>query len=130
MNKSAIPSPNKSMPAVFLGRRTHHSDDPFIKSLGLRRGVEIDGSINHSVHGNDLFLFWEHADIVLVGVRYPKSFRSNVRDAFMSEPIIGLGKSFIQRVVKILVMRENDMSSNLTLSVSLLPQGQGGVLTS
>ena len=43
----------------------------------------------------------------------------------MSEPIFRLGKSFVQRVIKVLVMRENHMSSNLYSLVSRSPRQWG-----
>jgi hypothetical protein len=46
-------------------------------------------------------------------VRHPKTFATNVRDSLVCEPIVVFGKGFIDAIVEVFVVGEDDMTANV-----------------
>jgi hypothetical protein len=51
--------------------------------------------------------------VVLKRVFHPPILAAHIRDAPVSEPIIFIGKSFVQAIVEIFVVGKDDMSTNV-----------------
>jgi hypothetical protein len=89
---------------------------PFVKVLGLVGGRSDAGfkcCVNEIVQTLDLFLFGQNSDVVLEGIRDPNALVADVRDALVLIPVVRLGQGFVEAVVKVLVVREDDVAANI-----------------
>jgi hypothetical protein len=93
---------------------TLHSQNPLIEVLGLRIGdTTLHGGINETINSLDLVLFGQDGDVVLEGVGDPEVLVTNVRDSLMGVPVIVFGKSLVETVVKVLVVGEDDVTTDI-----------------
>lgn len=95
---------------------SHISDVPFIKVLGLVRGVAATGfqcGVNQAIQAFRLLLLGQYGDVVLERIGNPLALITDVRDALVRVPVGGIGQSFIETVVEVLVVREDDMPTNI-----------------
>jgi hypothetical protein len=89
---------------------------PFVKVLGLVGGWADAGfkcCVNEIVQTLDLFLLGQNSDVILEGVRDPNALVPDVRDALVLVPVVRLGQGFVEAVVKVLVVREDDVAANI-----------------
>ena len=90
------------------------AQDPLIEILGLGVGdAVLKSGINHALHALDLVLIRQHGDVVLERVRDPEALVAHVGNALVFVPVILLGKSLINAVVKVLVVREDDVATDI-----------------
>ena len=84
----------------------------------LHRGID------HRVDAHGLVLLGYHRDVVLERVGNPLALVSNVGDALMAVPVVLLGEGFVEAVIEVLVVREDDMAPDVPelLRVSRLIQ--------
>lgn len=99
--------------------------DPFIEVLGLvcgRSHTSFESRIQKSIHALGFLFLGEERNVVLERVRNPLVLVSHVRDALVLEPVVWLGQSLLNNVVKVFVVREDDVAANivkLTLPLAL-----------
>lgn len=68
------------------------AENPLVEVLGLGVGdAALEGSVNKAVHAFDLVLLWQHGDVVLEGVGYPKALVTDIGDTLVGEPVTVLG---------------------------------------
>jgi hypothetical protein len=92
----------------------HHANNPLVKSLGLGAGdTSLKSGIDHAIDALDLLLFGKHGNVVLERVGDPLALAANVGDTLVAVPIILLGKSLIDAVVEILVVGEDDVTTDI-----------------
>lgn len=93
---------------------THHAEDPLIKVLGLGVGdTVLQGSVNHAINALDLLLLGKHGDVVLEGVGNPLVLAADVGDTLVAVPVIVVGKSLVDAVIEVLVVREDDVTTDI-----------------
>lgn len=93
---------------------THHANDPLIEGLGLGVGdTVLQGSVNHAINGLDLLLLGEHGDVVLEGVGDPFALAADVGDTLVAVPVIVVGEGFVDTVIKVLVVGEDNVTTDI-----------------
>lgn len=93
---------------------THLSHDPLVEVLGLLLGNgALQGSIDKTVNGGNLVLLGQNGDVVLEGVGDPEALVADVGDTLVVVPVILLGQSLVEDVVEVLVVREDDVATNI-----------------
>lgn len=93
---------------------THHAHDPLIKGGGLLVGhTGLKSSINHAIDALHLVLLGKHGDVVLEGVRDPFALAADVGDTLVAIPVIIFGEGFVDAVVEVFVVGENDMTTDV-----------------
>ena len=93
---------------------THHPHNPLVKVLRLcicYAGFQC--CFYHAVHALDLLFFGQHRDIILERVRDPQIFTPHIGDTLVCKPIRLFRQSFVDAVIKVLVMGEDDMAANI-----------------
>ena len=92
----------------------HHANDPVVKILRLGAGdAGLERGVDHAVHAPDLLVLGQHRDVVLERVRHPEPLAPHVRDALMRVPIFLSRQSLVDTVVKVLVVREDDVAADI-----------------
>ena len=92
----------------------HHSHDPLIEVLGLGVGdTDLQGGVDEVRETAGLVLLRQDGDVVLEGVRDPEALVADVGDTLVGEPVILLGKSLVDAVVEVLVVREDDVTTDI-----------------
>lgn len=101
---------------------THLSHNPLVEVLGLRLGdCGLQRSIDEALDGRNLVLLGQHRNIVLEWVRDPEALVTDVRDALVVEPVILLGQSLVEAVIKVFVVGEDNVTADIVqLSFALL----------
>jgi hypothetical protein len=100
---------------------THHANNPLVK--GLRLGVgdtSLKSGVNHAIDALDLLLLGKHGNVVLERIGDPLALAANVGDTLVSVPIILLGKRLVNAVVEILVVGEDDVTTDIVKLRNLL----------
>lgn len=95
---------------------SHISNVPFVKILGLVRwvtGTGIQRCVDQALQAFCLLFFGQNGDIVLERIRYPLALVADVRDPLVRVPVGGLWQGLVDAVVEILVVREDDVTSNI-----------------
>lgn len=93
---------------------THHADNPLIEVLGLGVGdTVLQGSVDHAINALDLLLLGKHGDVVLEGVGNPLTLAADVGDTLVAVPVIVVGKSLVDTVIEVLVVREDDVTTDI-----------------
>lgn len=83
--------------------------------------------IDHAIDALDLLCLGEHGDVVLEGVRDPEILHPHVGDTLVGVPIVLPGEGLVDAVVKVLVVREDDMAPDVVeLAGSGQRRGAGG----
>jgi hypothetical protein len=104
-----------------------------VKVLGLGVGnAALHGRVNQAVQTLGLVIFGQHGDVVLERVGNPELLAAHVGDTFVGEPVILVGESLVDAVVEVLVVREDDMATDvvkLGWSVFVSSQFAAGRLT-
>ena len=91
-----------------------HAQDPLIEVLGLSVGnANLQGSVDQVGETTSLILLRQHGNVVLEGVGNPEALVTNVGDTLVGEPVILLGKSLVDAVVEVLVVREDDVTTDI-----------------
>src|SRR5690606_24656026 len=91
-----------------------HPQNPLVKVLGLGSGdLRGHGGIDKTLDALDLVLLGQHRDVILEWVRDPEALVPDVRDALVVVPVILLGKGLVEAVVEVLVMREDNVATNI-----------------
>ena len=91
-----------------------HTQDPLIEVLGLSVGnANLQGSVDEVGETTSLILLGQHGNVVLEGVGNPEALVTNVGDTLVGEPVILLGKSLVDAVVEVLVVREDDVTTDI-----------------
>ena len=93
---------------------THLTKNPLVKVLGLGGGCSsLKSSIDQTIDTFDLVLLGENGNIVLEGVRHPLALYADVRDTLVVVPVLFLWQGLIQTVIKVFVVGEDDVASNI-----------------
>jgi hypothetical protein len=94
--------------------RAHCAKDVLVKvfRLGIA-DASFQSSINHALHATDLVFLWQHGNVGLERVGDPEVFAADVGDALVGIPIGVFGKCFVDAIIKVLVVREDDMASDI-----------------
>lgn len=71
----------------------------------------MKSGLEQTLHALGLFLSREDSDVVLEWVRDPSVVKTNVGNTLVLVPVILLGKSLENNIIKVLVVREDDMSA-------------------
>jgi hypothetical protein len=112
---------------------THSPQDMLVKVLGLGVGnTSFHGRVNQAVQTLGLVVFRQHGDVVLEWVGHPEVLAAHVGHTLVREPVILVGERLVDAVVKVLVVRENDMAANIVelwTSVVVASQLAAGRLT-
>lgn len=131
---SALTTGNSPQPATYLGRR--NSPDfkvvwahenlresladvaqiPLVKVLGLVRSCAhtcLERGINQALQTLDLFLGLERGNVVLERIWHPFVIEAHVAHALVLVPLLLVGETFVEDVVKVLVMGKDDMTTNV-----------------
>lgn len=91
-----------------------HTQDPLIEVLGLSVGnANLQGSVDEVGETTSLILLGQHGNVVLEGVGNPEALVTNVGDTLVGEPVILLGESLVDAVVEVLVVREDDVTTDI-----------------
>ena len=75
--------------------------------------ASLQSSIDHAVDTLDLVLLRQDRDIVLERVWHPELLAAHIRNTLVSIPIFGLGQCFVDAVVEVLVVGEDNMATNV-----------------
>lgn len=93
---------------------THLTENPLVKGLGLCVGdASFQSSVDHTLNAANLLLLGKHGDVVLERVGNPLALATDVGDTLVSVPVVGLGESLVNAVVEVLVMRENNVTTDI-----------------
>jgi hypothetical protein len=60
-----------------------------------------------------LLFLGQHGDVVLERIWNPQTLASDVGDALVGIPVVFFGKGFIDAVVEVLVVGEDDMATDI-----------------
>ena len=91
-----------------------HTQDPLIEVLGLSVGnANLQGSVDEVGETTSLILLGQHGNVVLEGVGNPEALVTNVGDTLVGEPVILLGESLVEAVVEVLVVREDNVATDV-----------------
>ena len=90
------------------------AQDPLIEVLGLSVGYTVlKSGIDHALNALDLILIGQHGDVVLERIGDPETLVAHIGNALMCVPIIFLGKSLVNAVVEVLVVREDNVATDI-----------------
>jgi hypothetical protein len=90
------------------------ANDPFVKVLWFGIGdAAFQRGVNHAIHAIDLVLGRQHGDVVLEGVWHPEVLAADIADALVGVPILVIWERFIDAIVEVLVVGEDDMTANV-----------------
>lgn len=93
---------------------THLANNPLIEVLGLGVGdTSLKGSVDQAIDTADLLILGKHGDVVLEGVGNPLALAANVGDTLVGVPVVILGESLVDAVVEVLVVGEDDVTTNI-----------------
>ena len=93
---------------------THLTENPLVKGLGLCVGdASFQSSVDHTLNAANLLLLGKHGDVVLERVGDPLALATDVRDTLVSVPVVGLGESLVNAVVKVLIVGEYDVTTDV-----------------
>jgi hypothetical protein len=93
---------------------SHHPDNPLIEILWLGiRNSKFQCRINHSVHTLDLVFFRQHRNVVLERIWNPEILASYVGYPLMCVPVFVFRKGFIDAVVEVFVVREDNVAADI-----------------
>ena len=93
---------------------THLTENPLVKSLRLGVGdAGFQSSVDHTLNASNLLLLGKHRDVVLERVRNPLALATDVGDTLVGIPVVRLGESLINAVVEVLVVREDDVTTDI-----------------
>jgi len=76
-------------------------------------GACFQSSIDHAVNALDLVLLWQDGDVVLEWVWDPEIFAAHIGNTLVGIPVLGLGQRLVDTVVKVLVVGEDDMATDI-----------------
>lgn len=94
--------------------RPHIADIPLIEIPRLGTvGTSLQRSVNQRVNAPHLLLLREHGDVILERVRDPPPLVADIRDSLVRIPVGFLGEGFVQTVVEVLVVREDDVAADV-----------------
>lgn len=100
---------------------THLTENPLVKGLGLCVGdASFQSSVDHTLNAANLLLLGKHGDVVLERVGDPLALATDVGDTLVSVPVVGLGESLINAVVEVLVVREDNVTTDIVQLYHLL----------
>lgn len=92
----------------------HHANNPLVKGLGLGVGdTSLKSCIDHAIDALDLLLLGKHGNVVLERIWDPLALAAYVGDTLVGVPIILLRKGLIEAVVEILVVGEDDVTTDI-----------------
>jgi hypothetical protein len=92
----------------------HLAQDPLVKVLGLGVGYTGgQGSVDDAINTLDLVLLGQHGDVVLERVGDPEALITDVGDTLVCVPVIILGQSLVQAVVKVFVVGEDNVTTDV-----------------
>lgn len=101
--------------------RTHLAHDPLVKVLWLCLGdCGLQGSIDETIHACNLVLLGQHRDVVLERVGDPEALVADVRNTLVVEPVVFLGQSLVETVIKVLVVGEDNVTADIVQLSTLL----------
>ena len=87
---------------------------PLVKVLRLSVGhAGVQRSIDQGVDTLDLVVLGQNRDVVLEGVGHPETLVADIRDTLVGVPVGFIGESLVETVVKVLVVREDDMAADI-----------------
>lgn len=92
------------------------SNIPFVEVARFVCGstdTGLQGSVNKAVETFHLLLLGQHGDVVLEGIGNPATMVADVGDTLVLVPVGGVGQGFIEAIVEVLVVREDDMTTNI-----------------
>lgn len=92
------------------------SDVPLIKVARLIRRSPPTGfksSIDQTTKTSGLLFLRKDRNVVLEGVWDPEALVANIRDALVFVPVVRVGQGLVEAVVKVLVVGEDDVSTNI-----------------
>ena len=93
---------------------SHHPHDPLVEVLGLARcHACLESGVDHTIHALHLLFLGQHGNVVLEWIWHPEILAANVGNPLVCVPIILLRKSFVDAVVEVFVVRENDMTTDV-----------------
>ena len=86
--------------------------NPIVEILGLRIAhPRLERRIDHPFQADDLIVFGQHRDVVLEGVGDPEAFVADVGDALVVVPVAFVGEGFVDAVVEVFVVREDNVAA-------------------
>jgi hypothetical protein len=99
--------------------------DPLIKVFWLGVGhPRLHSGIDHTLQACNLIFLWQHGNVVLERVGNPDTFVADVRDALVVVPIGVVGEGFVDTVVEVFVVGEDDVAADVVeLLCCLVEQG-------
>lgn len=89
---------------------------PLVKVTRLVRGgtrAGLESSINKTVQALHLLVFGQQGDVVLEGIGDPTVLVADVGDTLVLIPVGGTRQGFIEAIVEVLVVREDDMTTDI-----------------
>lgn len=92
------------------------SDVPLIKVARLIRRsppTSFKSSVYQTTKASSLLFLRKNRNVVLERIWDPKALVPDIRDALVLVPVIRVWQSFVEAVVKILVVGEDDVSTNI-----------------
>ena len=93
---------------------TVHTQDPLIEVLGLGVGdTDLQRGVDKIRETAGLVLLGQNGDVVLEGVGDPEALVADVGDTLVGEPVILLGESLVDAVVEVLVVGEDDVTTDI-----------------
>lgn len=95
---------------------SHVSYVPLIEILRPVRGVadtSFKRGIYQTLDTSCLLLFRQNGDVILERVWYPLALIADIRDPLVRIPVGRLWEGFVDAIVEVLVVREDDVSSNI-----------------
>lgn len=93
---------------------THLTENPLVKGLRLCVGdASLQSGVNHALNAANLLLLGKHGDVVLERVGYPLALAADVGNTLVSVPVVGLGESLVNAVVEVLVVGEDDVTTDI-----------------
>lgn len=103
-----------------------HAQNPLVKCPGLGIGnAAFECRVDKAVDAYNLVILGKHGDVVLERVGDPKALVPNIRDSLVVKPVVFVGERLVQAVIKVLVVGEDDMTTNIVeLLFSFIGFGQ------
>lgn len=93
---------------------THHTDNPLVEVLRLGVGnAALKSGVDEAVNALHLVLLGQNGNVVLEGIRDPDTLVADIGDTLVGVPVIILRKSFVDAVVEVLVVGEDNVSANI-----------------
>jgi hypothetical protein len=102
--------------------------DPLIEVFWLGVGhPRLQRRIDHALQTCNLVFLWQHGDVILERVWDPDTLVADVGDALVVVPVGVVGEGFVDAVVEVFVVGEDDVTADIVELLRCLVQVEASI---